>query len=50
MKSKLIVVSIALLAVVAFCSSSFAATEDDILRRLEKMEQEDGTGDQISES
>jgi hypothetical protein len=40
MKSKLIVVSIALLAVVAFCSSSFAATEDDILRRLEKMEQE----------
>jgi len=40
MKSKLIVVSIALLAVVAFCSSSFAATENDILRRLEKMEQE----------
>jgi len=40
MKSKLIVLSIALLAVVAFCSSSFAATEDDILRRLEKMEQE----------
>lgn len=40
MKSKLIVVSIALLAIVAFCSSSFAATEDDILRRLEKMEQE----------
>jgi hypothetical protein len=40
MKSKLIVVSIALLAVLAFCSSSFAATEDDILRRLEKMEQE----------
>jgi hypothetical protein len=40
MKSKLIVVSIALLAVVTFCSSSFAATEDDILRRLEKMEQE----------
>ena len=40
MKSKLIVVSIALLAVVTFCSSSFAATEDDILRRLDKMEQE----------
>ncbi len=40
MKLKLIVVSIALLAVVAFCSSSFAATEDEILRRLEKMEQE----------
>ncbi len=40
MKSKLIMVSIALLAVVVFCSSSFAVTEDEILRRLEKMEQE----------
>ena len=40
MKSKFIVVSIALLAMVAFCSNSFAATEDEILRRLEKMEQE----------
>ncbi len=40
MKSKFIVVSIALLAMVAFCSNSFAASEDEILRRLEKMEQE----------
>jgi len=40
MKSKFIVVSIALLALVTFCSSSFAASEDEILRRLERMEQE----------
>ncbi len=37
---KLIAVSMAFLAVVTFCSSSLAATEDDILRRLDKMEQE----------
>ena len=40
MKSKFIAASIVLLAVVLFCSNSFASTEDEILRRLEKMEQE----------